>query len=283
MRRQLFKACSESRWYFKIVAVIVSFVLVAVSSVEGKAWHRDFHKEITRSALKNIQNWPSELKIDTIVEYAWKADLPGHANHCENYAHRVGKYQEMFENLGGRLPPPSCGRCNKPGAEWGAFFYLYQAQAAYKNKDYRAAEKYLGYAIHFIQDALCPAHVFPFMELSICPQSLRLTDVHGNFESWAEKQVQSWLGLAENAPFLSLKTPNVLVQYADWVYNLPCSYIREDGRQVINLEINVARAKYQTVGDIQKEGWCMRKDDVETIVKYVAGLTKAAALFVLGR
>jgi hypothetical protein len=112
------------------------------------------HGEMTRITLKSL-GWTDEM-IGEIPDYANAVDTD--FPHPSKSNHRVGKYQRMYqEQYHGE-------KCDFPGAEWSASRHIALARDYYAAGNKKEAERHLGYAIHYIQDALCPPHIFPFQE-----------------------------------------------------------------------------------------------------------------------
>lgn len=174
------------------------FICLGSVSFCTHAWRTNFHgKEVTGKILHAVVSTltaPIFMDIDSVAFNAWQADFSETARHCAWFAHSVTKYQRELNRFGAvpcmGIPTPVCV-CSKKGAEEGAAYFLDKARTAYKNKKYKEAEEYLGYAIHFIEDALCPAHVFPFKQ--------GVPDVHGDFEDWAEQQSTRWVTIMMRA------------------------------------------------------------------------------------
>lgn len=246
------------------------------------AWKTNFHgKQVTGTVLQDFVSTLSvavHVNINNLAFNCWQADVSS-TKHCAEYAHRVTKYQQQFNSFG-RVPCPPYGSlpvcvCNKPGAEEGATHYLIKAREAYLKKDYKTAEEFLGYAIHYIEDSLCPSHVFAFKE--------GIPDVHGDFENWAEDQSSRWIEIMKKAqPFLfadinDLK--NILIKKADWVAGLPHSYRNPDDK-IVNANTTALGnwVRRSILGNVL---WEMRMEDLEEIVLEIGALIKGAMLYVV--
>jgi len=128
----------------------------------------------------------------------------------------------------------------------------------------------LGYAIHFIQDALCPEHIFPFSE------RLGLSIPHFNTEVYMtlKYRFSEWRQLVRRAPVIQVSSPEDLrhrvKEAADWVNSLACSYIRHDGKKV----------KDSRTAEIPFSGWWMSNEDMGRWMEKAAGLVKGSVILV---
>lgn len=213
------------------------------------------HRWMTSDALRGLGLAASQ--IESVLKAVSRVDrVYGHPKYS---CHRVGKYQRLLEGLGGNI-------CDFEGAESQAAEFLAQAQKAWATGDEEDAMRYLGYSIHFIQDALCPEHIFPFSE------HLGLSIPHFNFEVYMtlKYKISEWGRAVRQAPVAQVSSPEDLKQKiekaADWVNSLPCSYIRHDGRRV---------------GKVSFSGWHMSNEDMERWMKKAASIVKGATLLVV--
>jgi len=221
----------------------------------------NLHESMTWDALSGLVDeglWKAE-DIGMIPVYSNMVDLL--FPHCKYSNHRVTQYQREFEKWGGDI-------CAFPGAEWEATYYIILARKHYSVNNIAEAQKYLGYAIHYIQDAVCPPHVFPFKEELV-------GGPHWNFEEYTAREYNNrdWPSLVRNAPIEVITSPRDLLvkinESANWVNNTfqppLCSYIREDGK---------------TIGDLP-EGWdwFMLDEDIGSCMVRAASIVKGAALY----
>jgi len=213
------------------------------------------HGAMTRDALEGL-GWTDE-KIGSIPEHANLLDRI--SPHPENSCHRILIYQEEFERYGG-------DNCTFPGAEWYALTHLVFAGNAYNANDVAEGQKHLGYAIHYIQDAFCPPHIFPFREGDL--------SAHTNFEAHTDLTYNAsyWPTLVRQAQPISVENPDDLrtkiVQEAGLMRAVTenyTSYVREDG---------------ESVGDppLLKE-WNMSHEHIGMWMEKAASLVKGAALW----
>lgn len=214
------------------------------------------HRWMTSDALSGLGLTASQtgsiLKAVNQVDRAY-----GHPRHS---CHRVGKYQRQFEEFGGKV-------CDFEGAESQAAKFLVRAQESWAAGDEGEAMKHLGYAIHFIQDALAPEHVFPLSE------KLGLSIPHLNTEIYMtlKYRVSKWGKLARKSSVIQVSSPEdlrrKLEEAADWVNTLPCSYIRQDGKRIGS--------------GISFSGWQMSDEDIGRWMERSASLVKGATILVV--
>jgi uncharacterized repeat protein (TIGR01451 family) len=215
------------------VVFIVVFSMFSVLTPHAMGWAgwlaaEGLHSKMTRDALRDFQaigDW--SLTHSEIESIAYHADLQDWISpHPQDSCHRVRKYQYEFEYYGGTF-------CIWPGAEFHARQYIEDARLCYERGDFEGGQIYLGRAIHYIQDALCPPHVFPFSEkwwFNVPP--------HSEFELYTneEYEFKDWPLLIRNAPLQIIASPEDLqyriVEAADLVRNFNCSYVRQDGEVI---------------------------------------------------
>lgn len=210
------------------------------------------HRWMTSDALLGLGLTASQ--IGSILKAVSQVDrVYGHPRHS---CHRVGKYQRQFEEFGGKT-------CQFEGAESQAAEFLAQAQESWIAGNEEETMKHLGYSIHFIQDALCPEHIFPFSE------HLGLSIPHFNTEVYMtlKYRFSDWGRVVRNAPAVQVSSPEDLrkkvEEAADWVNTLPCSYIRHDGHRI---------------GKVSFSGWQMSDEDMGRWMERAAGLVKRVTL-----
>ena len=217
------------------------------------------HRWMTSDALRGLGLTVSQIK--SILKAVSQVDRAyGHPKHS---GHRVGKYQQQFQEFGGKT-------CKKKGAEWQAAEFLARAQEAWAASDEERAMKHLGYSLHFIQDALCPEHVFPFSE------RLGLSIPHFNTEVYMtlKYRVSNWGSFARKAPVIQVSSPEDLRQKveeaADWVNSLPCSYIRQDEQRIRDTR----------TAEISFSGWRMSDEDMGRWMERSSSLVKGSVVLV---
>ena len=228
-----------------------------IKEVNKMAW--TLHGKMTLETLESL-GWDIG-QINRIVKYINEVDI--FFGHGKGSCHRVSKYQREFEKYGGKV-------CNFPGAEWNAAEFLRKAEEARIAGDEYKTVKHLGYSIHFIQDALCPEHIFPFQEKII----------FGPFEphlgfmiytAWAYYRGRNWPQLMRNALPILISNPDDLCrkieEAADWIRGFPCSYKREDGRKIIDP---------QAGGLSFFKSWRMSDENIGRWLERTASLTKGA-------
>lgn len=222
------------------------------------------HRWLTVDALTGII--PDARTLKRIARQVEMADIS--FRHGKYSCHRVGKYQEEFERYGLGW----AGKPNRfPGAEEQAvkFFSL----AAVSTGDER--EKNLGYAIHHIQDALCPEHVFPFQENRF---DKRLFAPHLMYSIYvAIGYRKHWSEIVRQAPTIGISSPEDLrikiEEAADWVRGFPCSYVREDGFRVID----------PLAGEVPWTGWRMSPGYTGGWLERASGLIKGEVLYITAK
>lgn len=211
------------------------------------------HRWMTSDALRGLGLTASQ--IGSILKTVSQVDrIYGHPRHS---CHRVGRYQRQFEEFGGKV-------CDFDGAELQAAKFLALAQEAWAAGKEEAAMRHLGYSIHFIHDALCPAHIFPFLE----EWGLRIPHLNTEIYMTLKYRVSNWGKLVRKSPTVKVSSPEdlrrKLEEAADWVSSLPCSYIRQDGKRI---------------GEVSfYSGWQMTDEDMGRWMERAAGLVKGVTL-----
>jgi hypothetical protein len=223
------------------------------------------HGKMTRDTLQSL-GWDIR-QINKIARYINGVDIV--FGHGHGSCHRVGKYQREFEKYGGKV-------CNFPAAERNAAEFLKKAEEACLAGDKGRVIKHLGYSIHFIQDALCPEHIFPFQENII----LGPFEPHMNFMFYAAWVYfrRDWPELMRNARPTEILNPDDLCrkleESADWIRSFPCSFKREDGKRIIDPE----------GGDISFfKSWRMSDKNIGRWLERTASLTKGTIQFLLNK
>ncbi len=258
----------------KAFAIIVTGLLCVstfpILTPKVMGWAFGLHGAMANDALSGM-GWSNQVGT-----YANDVDLyfphPGSSNH------RVGKYQVLYQNLGG-------DPCNYQGAEYWARIYIASARNSYVSNNVADAEMYLGYAIHYIEDAVCPPHVFPFSEEFIwwAPLSWQLVSLetapHANFEAetLVGYGIKNWPSLVRNAEPALIADPSDLetkiVQAADRVYALPCDYVRQNDYPTADDNDVVGDPSHVT-------GWSTSDENIGKCMVEAASLVKGAAIYV---
>jgi len=235
--------------------------MFAYLTQKSGGWAYLHHGAMAADALDAL-GW-AETEIANIPGYANEVDDPINGlPHPGSSNHRVEKYQRVFESYGGE-------NCSFMGAEKWASGFAELAKIAYASGDLELGKKNLGYAIHYIQDALCPPHIFPFSE--------KLADTaHWNFEANALSLYgtagNDWQALVRDVPAELITSTEDLRQKveeaADWMnasFQPPrCSYVRQDGAVIGDLSGTVV-------------GWNMSDEDIGKCIERAASLVKGAA------
>ncbi len=255
---------------FAAVFVVLSTCSMLVApQVEGwAAKPLSLHEAMTRDALSGLVGleWDEDT-IGNISSYADEVDWV--EKHCSLFAHRVKKYQTIFHLAGGET-------CYKPGAEFAAAYHIHRARKYYDEQNIEWQREF-GYAIHYIQDAVCPPHVFPFREGFLWAP-------HTDFEIRTYFQYvfgeSNWPSRVRNAcptPVTGLGDLYREVRAAaDQVWhNLPCWYVKPNGQE----------SPYPDFGGrptLAGEGWEMAIEDIGYCMELAAALVKGAAFWVAG-
>jgi parallel beta-helix repeat protein len=255
-----------------VIGTMLGGIGAAISAVRPSpvgAWSystgvANLHGEMTRDALEGL-GWTDE-EIGHIPEHANAVDSICPHPSCSN--HRVGEYQTKFQEYGGQP-------CDFPGAEWWASAYLEEAQKSYLAGEEEEAQVYLGYAVHFIQDALCPPHVFPFQQ--------GYTKAHTTFEAYTAISYgfRDWPSMVENAKPTQISSPTDLrtkiIDAANWVHKLTCSFIAHNG-----ISYKAKNGKYMVIAKAPSEGWDMSDLAIGLVMQEAAKLVKGAAIWARG-
>jgi Tfp pilus assembly protein PilX len=191
--------------------------------------------------------------------------------HPEWNCHKVEVYWLSPRLSGGA----SCGGL---GAEWHASDHLVMARQYYAAGCSEYAEQELGYAIHYIQDALCPAHVFPFRTGFTTAASTDFESVYVPLQY----ELTDWPSKVGNAPITPVLTPaqlrNEIVNAAKWVNTLPCWFRAEDGNYYTSDDDN-GDGWYDQVAPWSGREWFMSDGDIGDVMGKAASLVKGAALW----
>ncbi|MEM1544762.1 MAG: VWA domain-containing protein [Candidatus Bathyarchaeia archaeon] len=269
----------------QIFIIVLGVFLVWFCYAYG--WHKTFHEKVTEHIISCFMRQYNidvlkNLDFQSIVFNAWEADISPTERHCEHFAHAVTFYQSLLNSYGKVLyfgiPLLPVVICTLPGAEIAAGYHLREAREAYQTKKYKKASEELGYAIHYIEDALCPAHVYPFKQ--------GLPDVHGDFESWADKNLDFWLKVVEEETGVTnIDSPEYLAALlkseADWIATLPHRYRAPDDeiRGILENASGTWITRETGKGELL---WKMRQQDLAEIVRKITRHVRGAVLYVVG-
>jgi hypothetical protein len=262
----LLMICLLGGSFFATLSLLTPKVMGWAGGVPGIT----LHGKMAEDVLKGL-GW-TDAEIDSIPRYADEVDIPIIGlPHPGSSNHRVEEYQEMFESYGGDA-------CSFMGAEKWALGFIAVARNAYASGNEGEGRKNLGYAIHYIQDAFCPPHVFPFAEKSYLPY---YTNPSMDFETfYTLPQYSKWRSLVSNAPIEPIVSASDLEskieEGADQVYALPCSYLRQwrDG------EIpTIVLHPDHSVDQVGFKGWHMTDENIGQCMKKAASLVKGAVIW----
>jgi hypothetical protein len=259
-----------------IIVGLLCFSMVSILSPKVMGWASSvpspLHGNMAYDALEGT-GW----SILDRAEIAFHACYEGH---IAEYYHRVGDYQTKLHeyHVPGHDAECKCFEQGRDGgAEDGACYYIQLAQWYAISGNKAEALRCLGYAIHFIQDSVCPPHVLPFSEHWS-------HTAHWAFEEYtADPNLgygtiwNDWKFRVTNAPEEQIESPEDLRQKlviaANDVYDTfepPPSgfgYVRQDG---------------QLIGDLSGTpfGWKMSNNDIGWCMEKAAKLVKGAAIWV---
>jgi hypothetical protein len=183
----------------------------------------------------------------------------------------------MFECYGGK-------KNKHKGAEYWAADFLQRAREAFLEDDKKVAESLFGYAIHYIQDAACIPHVFPFNE------GITGIDAHGGFEGYAEKKYknnQYWRGKVAKAKIIKIVDTTDLKKkvksIAHEVFKFPVEFLAEDGNYY---KYENGKIKYRSPWvklPWEKDPWIIDDEYIIKAMEMAAGVVKGAAIWVFSK
>jgi len=272
---------SEIRRILSMAVVhILVFSVFSTCTSPVRGWSGaplSLHQLMARDALEGLEWIGEKIGIAQVSIYANLVDQQH--PHCVDSCHRVKLFQKIFsEAYGGPL-------CRFPGAEDCAVEFIKMARDRYVAGNTGEADKYLGYAIHYVQDALCPPHVFPFKEDGM--------SAHSSFELYTDKAYRErgvWRSRVRHAPPTYFSTADHLrdeiFRAALWVHDIDCSFVAQDGNPYRS-----TRGVYERISEITPSpvvlagavyyirDWRMTDDDIGRIVERAASLVKGAAIW----
>jgi hypothetical protein len=206
------------------------------------------HGRLTTNALNGLSLSSSEIDVIALVSENPDINMGDPKYSC----HHVTTYQRKLEHYGGSI-------CTHPGAEWWARDFINSARANYFSGNFEQWRHNLGYAAHFIEDSVCPPHVFPFRT----EPALSMSGPHWDFEYYVNKYYSerlSWQDSVKAAPAKLILHERHLAQAvetaADCVYTLECSYVRQDGTLIGDPNLPQEYGYLMTDGMIER---CMKK------------------------
>ena len=278
-----------------LTIIVISLLCVSTFSIltpKVMGWASSLpsslHEDMALDALSDT-GW-SLSDRQWIASWAWKPDDldldPGEVDLFDGRGtamHRVTYYQRELEIYNGMRARNE----EKPGlgAEFMARDFIMTARDFYAADPNSAeARRDLGLAIHFIQDAVCPPHVFPFSEdqaswwppgwvSDVTPPSWNFEEETAN--EYFDKNWPSLVRTAETthiANIEDLKTK--IVEAADRVYALPCSYVRQNDHQFADSDDIIGNPEHW-------HGWDMSDENIGKCMVEAAKLVKGAAIYVL--
>jgi uncharacterized repeat protein (TIGR01451 family) len=254
----------------------VSMLSILTPKVMGWASSipQTLHEDMAYDALRN-SGW-SVADAAQIALNTWGGVTTFPIEEYTDYYHRLNEYQTELHNwhlnLGEDCQCDDQGK--NGGAEDGAYHYIQQARLFYISGNKADALKNLGYAIHFIQDSVCPPHVFPFSEHVTHTAALDFEiytaneyySLLNNWDSRVKNAVEEPIGSAED---LCQKVIDAAHEERS-TFEPPhpgFGYVREDGT---------------TIGDLSWtiRGWKMSSEDIGWCMEKAASLVKGAAIYV---
>lgn len=259
-----------------IIAGLLCFSMYSILTPRAMGWASlvpsPLHGDMAYDALEGT-GW-NILDRTEIAHYAC------YEGHIVDYYHRVEDYQIKLHEYHIPGHDDEC-KCSEQGgyggAEDGVYHYIQLAQSNIVSGNKGEALRYLGYAIHFIQDSVCPPHVLAFSEHWS-------HTAHWAFEEYTADLIlgygtiwNDWESRVTNAPAESIESAEDLRQKvvvaANDAYNTfeppppGFGYVRQDG---------------QTIGDLSGTpfGWKMSNTDIGWCMEKAASLVKGAATWV---
>lgn len=266
----------------KRLAIIITALLClsAVSAVTPRVmgWAsslpRTLHEDMAYDALRN-SGW-SIADAAQIAFNAWGGVTSFPIEEYTDYYHRLNEYQTELHNwhlsLGEDCQCDDQGK--NGGAEDGAYHYIQQAHFLYASGNKAEALRNLGYAIHFIQDSVCPPHVFPFSEHVTHTAALDFeiytaNEYYSLFNNWDSRVKNAVEEPIESAEDLRQKVIDAAHEERS-TFEPPhpgFGYVREDGTKIGDLSWTI-------------RGWKMSSEDIGWCMEKAASLVKGAASYV---
>jgi murein tripeptide amidase MpaA len=266
-----------------LTIIVIGLLCVSVFSIltpKVMGWAssipKPLHEYMANDALRN-SGW-SIADAAQIAVNAWGGVTVFGIEDYTDYYHRVKEYQdelhEWHEDLGEECQCNDQGQHGTHGAEDGAYDYIQLAHRFYTSGDKVQALKNLGYAIHFIQDSLCPPHVFPFSEHLTHTAAMDFefstandySTIWNNWNSRVESAVEEPIESAED-----LRQKIIDAAHEERSRFEPphpgFGYVRQDGTTIGDLSWTIV-------------GWKMSSEDIGWCMEKAASLVKGAATYV---
>ncbi|MCK4267073.1 MAG: hypothetical protein KAX31_07305, partial [Thermoplasmata archaeon] len=242
-----------------VVSIIVLPMLAIIPQPVAGYWF-GAHGMMARDSLEGLE-W-AEDDIEWIPWHANELDLV--SPHPDDSNHRVGQFQTEFEKWGDE-------HCPHDGTEWYAEAYIEAARDYYADGNIAKGKQCLGYAIHYIQDALCPPHIFPFsvdvLDLAHADFEMYTWTDYGWFGNDWKSSVRAALPIQITSPEdLRDKVLTAAVIVNEILQPTRCSYVRQDG---------------EIIGDLSGtiRGWKMSDEDIGMCMGMASRLVKGAAMY----
>jgi parallel beta-helix repeat protein len=253
---------------FVVMSVLVclgTFLTFAPPFAEPvEAWAVS-HGEMTNDALLGLAGF-SYLDIMEISAWSLKTDID-FPDAESGYYHRVREARERF------------GQGDYAGAEKVAADFLEQARFFYARGYKTEGNIRLGYAIHFIQDAVSPSHVFPFRIGDVGPHTIfEFVYTDGNYDK--PLMFIPWRLPVMTAPAKQIWGPadlrNKMVEAADQVNRLSCDFQAQDGKSY-----SADSGVYTEIDEdtLPLSHYRISDDDIGTAMELAAALVKGAAIW----
>jgi hypothetical protein len=230
-------------------AILLSSLTLSVYPHLSWGWGYG-HAQMTIDALEGLADsrWTHD-QIALIAEFDVSVDewFP----HPQSSCHRVSTYQREFQAFGG-------ASCCHPGAEYWAKLYVESARQHYASGDHAEGDRSLGYAIHYIQDAMCPPHVFPFSEDAGSHfEFVYVTAVYGDMSSRVRNAPQTQIASGE-------LLESAILEFANCVRGFSCEYVTPNGT---------------IIGNPPDRGWWLSDGDIGNCMEMASRLVKGAAVY----
>jgi len=295
-----------------LTTVVISLLCVSVVSVltpKVMGWAssvpQGLHQNMALDALRGT-GWTT-TEAQNIAEHAWGGPWTRRVidvgEYYELYYHRIDDCQNALHALhlndaNGNSESCDCGdrsldrsmwpKGKRGGAEDGAKYYVEEAQRLYAQGNKEEAMKNLGYAIHFIQDATCPPHVFPFQEGTLGPATdfelytAQTCALHLSCQllnrpvyecrGWKSlvRGVQSW-DIVSSEDLL-----NKVIELSQTVSGLQCSYVEQHNCGPLCRLLDHCPKQ----GQPPASGWEMSDPNIGLCMQKAASLVKGAAKWV---
>lgn len=239
------------------------------------------HNMMTADALHGLES-PYMIQLSA-TRVAWYSIMPDIIlKSPEDSCHRIKKYQDIFERLQGE-------KCEHPGAEFWARIFIEEACRYASNGDLKEAEKWLGYAIHYIEDTVCPAHIFPFKEGDPLLDRSDPPWPHYHFEhqytsSRKYERNADWRLRVRNTLPIEISSPEdletKLQSAAADMHRFPASFTAPNKKHYSARNAEDEN-DYAEIEKAPSKGWDMDDHYIGLAMQRAAALVKGAALLVM--